>query len=41
MQHGVGMHVEQAGALEDGRPDIWHDASGSEVLIARRAAELG
>jgi hypothetical protein len=40
-QHQVGMYVEQVGTFDDGRTYTWHDASGAEKLIARRAAELG
>ena len=40
-QHQVGMHVDQVRTLEDGRTYTMRDASGTEKLIARRAAELG
>ena len=40
-QHQVGMYVDQIGTYDDGKTHITWDASGSEKLIARHAAELG
>jgi hypothetical protein len=40
-QHHVWNYIDQIGTYDDGKTYITRDASGSEKLIARRAAELG
>jgi hypothetical protein len=40
-QHHVWGYIDQRMTLDDGRTFVVHDASGTEKLIAQRAAELG